>query len=290
MPVLILVGRQSQLAEDVADVLIDGRFGDEELRRDGGIGMSLRDKGKHFPVARGQATGRILAAQQLPDHLRVDDRRARCHLAHRLDELRDVGDAVLEQDGQPGMTSAIAVGARAEHHDLIDAQLVVTSPGDRTAQLQQVEGVALASPSTTLPGQLVAWQGTKGSPNALRQKWTGQVTAINPHAYAATHRWSRNRAALSELKAGFIYVSAADEDQGRLHDLRLILDGRSVELTRAGVIPVLLAPSETFLVSRATVPDKALRDAPSETLIQLAPGVPRQRPCSPASRRRGWVR
>src|SRR6266851_5036702 len=85
------------LAED-ADVLADGRFGDDELAGDRGVGVPLGDEGEDLALARRQGGQRVAAPpEQLADDLRVNGGPAEGDAAQRGDELLNVADPVLEQ-------------------------------------------------------------------------------------------------------------------------------------------------------------------------------------------------
>ena len=72
--------------------LLDRRLGDDQPLGDRAVGAALGHQRQHLALARGQRgrAGRG-AAQQLPDHLRVDDRAAAGDpVRSAVDELRDV--------------------------------------------------------------------------------------------------------------------------------------------------------------------------------------------------------
>jgi hypothetical protein len=99
-------------------VLADGLLGDEELGRDGRVRATLGHATEHLALAGGEDGERLAAGQQLGDDLGVHRGAAVGHPAHRVDELADVGDPVLEQVAD----APVAVGqqlARVQRLDVL---------------------------------------------------------------------------------------------------------------------------------------------------------------------------
>jgi len=104
---LLVVWRQVELHEDAGDVLLDRAGGDHQRLGDAGVGPALRHEAEHLAFLGGEPGQRVgvpAAGEQLPYDLGVECGSARGDAPGRLDELVDVGDAVLEQvaDG-PGV-------------------------------------------------------------------------------------------------------------------------------------------------------------------------------------------
>jgi hypothetical protein len=92
--------RQPQLAEDVADVLLDGAIGNHEPVGDGAIGAAFGHEGEHIAFSLGQCgqgTGVASGVQHPADDLGVERGAAGRDAGDRVDELADVGHPVLEQ-------------------------------------------------------------------------------------------------------------------------------------------------------------------------------------------------
>ena len=106
-------------------MLADGGLGDDELPGDRGVGVALGDEGEDLALARGQRGQRVAAAaQQLADHLGVDDGAAGGHAAQRGDEVLDVGHPVLEQVADAAAVAGVeqvggvaVLDVLAEHDD-----------------------------------------------------------------------------------------------------------------------------------------------------------------------------
>src|SRR5579872_6791821 len=96
--VISVTGGQAELGEDVVDVLLDRPAADDKRLRDRGIGPALGHQAQNLKLARCQLGQRVPAArQQLGDHLRVQRTAARRDPVERVEEVRHVGDPVLEQ-------------------------------------------------------------------------------------------------------------------------------------------------------------------------------------------------
>lgn len=176
------------------------------------------------------------------------------------------------------LTGTLSRGAEAEQRAVVDADLIVSSPGDRTSALRGIDGVEVAAPASTLPA-VVTGQVTDDPEGAPRsQQWAGNVVAVDPTSYAMTQRWSKNRDRLAALRPGQTMLgSTVSEGTISVDGLRLTTGKHRRSLTPVGDVPLALAASPDFIVSRDSVPSTVLRKAPTETLIQVRPGVPVQR-------------
>jgi len=75
-------GRELQLGEDAADVLLDRALGDHQALGDGGVGAALRHQAQHLALPRrqlGEGVVAAAAAEELGDHLRVEGGAAVAH-------------------------------------------------------------------------------------------------------------------------------------------------------------------------------------------------------------------
>jgi hypothetical protein len=100
--VIPLARLETELGEDVVDVLFDRAAADHQRFRDRGVGQALGHQRQHLALAGGQGTQRVAAAgQQLTDDLGVEDTAAIGHPLQRPDELIDVRHPVLEQVADP---------------------------------------------------------------------------------------------------------------------------------------------------------------------------------------------
>jgi hypothetical protein len=85
--------------EDAPDVLLDRGVGDEERLGDAVVRLSLGHLREHVALTRRQAVQRTTApaSQHAPHHDRVERGAALGDALDRIDERRDVADALLEQ-------------------------------------------------------------------------------------------------------------------------------------------------------------------------------------------------
>src|SRR5262249_58952044 len=97
--VVVLAVRKPELAEDRLHVALDGPRAEEEALADRTVRAAFGDQREDLPLAVGEIVeGRAaMAADEHLDHLRVERRPAGGHALDRVDELRDVADAVLQQ-------------------------------------------------------------------------------------------------------------------------------------------------------------------------------------------------
>jgi hypothetical protein len=92
------VGRcETELGEDVADVLLRGVAADVEALGDRVVVVPLGHQREHLTLARGERGHRAAAGQQLGDHLRVERGAAPRHAGQRVDELVHPAHPVLPQ-------------------------------------------------------------------------------------------------------------------------------------------------------------------------------------------------
>ena len=61
---IVVVGRQVELGQDVPDVLADRRFRDDEGAGDGGVGAALGHQREHLALARAESFERVAAVQE----------------------------------------------------------------------------------------------------------------------------------------------------------------------------------------------------------------------------------
>src|SRR5215471_11556719 len=100
-PAVVVVGwGQAELGEDAGDVFFHDPGRDHERVGDGGVRPALSDQREHFPLAwreHGQGGGLPAGAQQMTNYFWVEHGAAVCNTRECLDEVTDVGDAVLQQ-------------------------------------------------------------------------------------------------------------------------------------------------------------------------------------------------
>src|SRR4029453_13419658 len=98
---MIVGGRcKSQLREDPVDVPLDSLGGEHELLADSTVGATLGHQCENFALARREVFERAVrtaAPEQLRDDLWVKRRSASAHTSHRVEELVDFDDPILQE-------------------------------------------------------------------------------------------------------------------------------------------------------------------------------------------------
>ena len=96
--------RERQLAQDAADMLVDGALADPELAGDTGVRPALGHEPQDFALARREVAKRISdspGGDELLHQPRVDDRTAVGDPLKRLEKVVHLGDPALQQIADP---------------------------------------------------------------------------------------------------------------------------------------------------------------------------------------------
>ena len=117
--------RQWQLAQDAADVLVDGALADPQLARDTRIRPSLGHELKDLALAGREIAERIFhpaRGDELSDQPGVDDGTAGGNPLERLEKVAYLGDPTLQQVAHPvpfgeQVDRAMDLDVRGEHED-----------------------------------------------------------------------------------------------------------------------------------------------------------------------------
>lgn len=112
-------------------MLADGRFGDDQLPGDGGVGVPFGDQRQHLSFPGGQPGQRVaVPAHELPHHFGVDDRAPGHHAAQCHGELRHVDHSVFQQVADPQAVAGVEqVGGVALLHVLAESDDSQARPG-----------------------------------------------------------------------------------------------------------------------------------------------------------------
>ena len=125
-PAMIVDGlRERQLAQDAADMLMDGAFADPQLAGDPGVRAALGHKLEDLALARREVAKRILdspSGDELLHQPRVDDRTTVGDPLKRLKKVVHLGDPALQQIADPAPLGeqadrAMDLDMRGEHED-----------------------------------------------------------------------------------------------------------------------------------------------------------------------------
>ncbi|WP_149260298.1 FtsX-like permease family protein [Actinomadura sp. K4S16] len=175
-----------------------------------------------------------------------------------------------------GLTGALNSLARATGADLertTAADLVVTSNGAAAARIPQVPGVALASPQSQVEMSVTSRHRVEG--RSYRQTHHSGITAVDAAAYRRTHRLTLRSGSLDALHGRTIAIGPRLAAEGvRSGTVTARIGSRKVKLRTVARLPeVLENGSDNFLVPRDLVPAEMLAEAPTETLVQVTPGM-----------------
>lgn len=175
-----------------------------------------------------------------------------------------------------GLTGALDSLARATGADIQrinNADLVVTSTGAAAARIPRIPGVALASPQSRVEMSVTARH--RVDHRSYRQTHHSGITAIDPAAYRRTHRLTLRSGSLEALRGRTVAIGprlAAEGVRGGTVTARI--GDRKLRLRTVARLPeVLENDSDNFLIPRDLVPAAMLATAPTETLVQVAPGA-----------------
>ncbi|MBG0816426.1 FtsX-like permease family protein [Planomonospora sp. ID82291] len=175
-----------------------------------------------------------------------------------------------------GLTGALNSLARATGADLertTAADLVVTSTGAAAARIPRIPGVALASPQSRVEMSVTARH--RVDHRSYRQTYHSGITAVDAAAYRRTHRLTLRSGSLDALHGRTVAIGPGLAGEGvRDGAVTARIGPRTLTLRTVARLPeVLENGSDTFLVPRDLIPAEMLAGAPTETLIQVAPGT-----------------
>lgn len=152
-----------------------------------------------------------------------------------------------------------------------EAQLVVSSEGVDLGRIRDVDGVAAAAPITDVrvPARVRYQLGEGDEPTRPT------VVATDPQAYARVMDPRTESGSLADFADGTAVVGDNDDPPVSPEARRVgIGSGSSAQsLSVAARTGPTFAHPYTVLVPRSAVPDEALRDAPTTTMVLVEPGA-----------------
>jgi putative ABC transport system permease protein len=170
--------------------------------------------------------------------------------------------------GLSGTFGSLAAAGGEEAKRSVNAHLVVTSTGEEAERLSTVEGVAVASRQNavtiTIATELPTYSG---------------IIAVDATDYTRTH----NVPPMTALTGNTVFVGPAGNSEGINPGevLTADADGHPLQLTVVGGLPETLETGESFLIPREALPRHVWAGAPTDTVVQVAPG---QNPADVAER------
>ncbi|XVS61680.1 FtsX-like permease family protein [Actinosynnema sp. CA-299493] len=174
--------------------------------------------------------------------------------------------------GLAGTFASLAAAGGEEAERSVNGHLVVTSTGEEAERLPGVEGVAVASRQNAVDITITVEE-AQDERVTTRNFYTG-IIAVDAADYARTHTLSPSAGSLDALTGATAFTGPARHadwiDPGRV--LVADIDGQPLRLTVVGGLPETLEPGDSFLVPRQTLPRQVWAGAPTETVVQVAPG------------------
>ncbi|WP_158852919.1 FtsX-like permease family protein [Saccharothrix deserti] len=174
--------------------------------------------------------------------------------------------------GLAGTFGSLAAAGGEEAKRSVNAHLVVTSTGEEAERLPGIEGVAVASRQNTVDIAITV-EKTQNKRVITRNFYTG-IIAVDAADYARTHTLPPSAGSLDALTGNTVFTGPARHadriDPGRV--LAADVGGQPLELTVVGGLPETLETGDSFLVPRQALPRQVWAGAPTETVVQVAPG------------------
>ncbi|MEJ3659203.1 FtsX-like permease family protein [Actinomycetes bacterium KLBMP 9759] len=170
--------------------------------------------------------------------------------------------------GLAGTFGSLAAANGEEARLSVDAQLVVTSTGEEAERLPAIEGVAVASRQNAVDITV-----TVEGEEATTSFYSG-IVAVDAADYARTHTLSPAAGSIEALTGAAVFTGPARYADritpGQV--LQVEAGGQSLQLTVVGGMAETLETGDSFLVPREVLPEQVWTGAPTETVVQVAPG------------------
>ncbi|MFS8097263.1 FtsX-like permease family protein [Lentzea alba] len=165
--------------------------------------------------------------------------------------------------GLAGTFGSLAAAGGEEAKRSVNAHLVVTSTGEQAELLSTVEGVAVASRQNLVDIAITVRK---------RTVFAG-IIAVDATDYARTHNLPPAVGDLAALTGNTVFTGPATHSERIAVGQVLMADvGHPVPLTVVGGLPETLETGDSFLVPRQALPRSVWAGAPTETVVQVAPG------------------
>lgn len=174
--------------------------------------------------------------------------------------------------GLAGTFGSLSAAGGEEAKRSVNAHLVVTSTGAEAERLTGIEGVAVASRQNAVDITITTRKTRNG--RVITRSFYSGIIAVDAADYARTHTLPPASGDLAALTgtAAFTGPALHAERIGTGQVLQAEADGQSLELTVAGGMPETLETGDSFLVPRRILPERVWAEAPTETVVQVAPG------------------
>lgn len=166
--------------------------------------------------------------------------------------------------GLAGTFGSLAAAGGEEAKRSVNAHLVVSSTGEEAERLASIEGVAVASRQNSVDITVA---------DRARTFYTG-IIAVDAADYARTHTLPPVTGDLNTLTGNTVFTGPA-RHADRIAPGRVLpaeAGGQPLQLTVIGGLPETLEMGDSFLVPRQALPRQVWAGAPTETVVQVAPG------------------
>jgi putative ABC transport system permease protein len=174
--------------------------------------------------------------------------------------------------GLAGTFGSLSAAGGEEAKRSVNAHLVVTSTGAEAERLPGIEGVAVASRQNAVDITITTRKTRNG--RVITRSFYSGIIAVDAADYARTHTLPPASGDLAALTGTAVFTGPALHaeriETGQV--LQAEADGHSLELTVAGGMPETLETGDSFLVPRRILPERVWARAPTETVVQVAPG------------------
>ncbi|GAB2838539.1 FtsX-like permease family protein [Lentzea nigeriaca] len=180
--------------------------------------------------------------------------------------------------GLSGTFGSLAAAGGEEAKRSVNAQLVVTSTGEEAERLPAVEGIAVASRQNAVDITITAEVPDEGT-----TRYYSGIVAVDAADYARTHKLTPSAWNLAGLTGATVFTGPARHGDGINPGQVLSVDaaGQPLQLTVVGGLLETLEAGDSFLLPREVLPRHVWSGAPTETVVQVAPG---QNPADVAQR------
>ncbi|MEX3510868.1 FtsX-like permease family protein [Kocuria carniphila] len=171
--------------------------------------------------------------------------------------------------GLQGILDTQTKAAAAETTQLLKSDLVASGDDIDLDALEDLDGIALAAPETTVP---LSVQLTRGG---MPTSGPGTVVAVDPDAFRATHLQVPETGDLADFGGETIVFGPGLDNTmiaDRYDEVTVNIDGDPVVVDEAARMSETLAGTDGFYIDRAILPPETL-DRPTRVLIQLEPGA-----------------
>lgn len=177
--------------------------------------------------------------------------------------------------GLSGTLGTLALATGEQMGKLVKGDLVAVASGAQAERIAFVPGVAAVSHQSTVPITVTAAVQEDPEERPRNQTYESRIVAVDTSAYQQTHQLRPRAGSLAELHGATIAVGPGLSGDGLAlgSTVTAAVAGQSLALRIVAVMPETLESGDSFLVPREIIPAGVLAEAPTESVVQLAPGA-----------------